>query len=153
MPSHIVSAGREPRRSHHGTFSSKHLRVLVVDDHVDILNVLRLLLGLAHFDVDIATSGEDAVSAIRVRPPDVVVLDVELPHLAGAELVAELRRDHPGLPIVVLTGYPKNDPRVSAMLDTGRCVYVSKPVTLAELVPLIEHLGRSWRNEANAELD
>ncbi len=109
--------------------------VLVVDDEKDLLSVVDFNLRAAGFETALATSGEQALAALRRRVPDVVVLDLMLPDLPGTEVCrrikAEPRTRH--VPVVMLTAKGDEVDRVVGF-EVGADDYVTKPFSVRELV-------------------
>ncbi len=95
-------------------------RAVVVDDSLTQAIDLRQRLIRGGFQAVIAHSGEEALQIIQRRPPDVVLTDLVMPEMDGVELVARLRRNHPGLPIIVLTAEGSEDSAVAALRGGGR---------------------------------
>jgi two-component system KDP operon response regulator KdpE len=106
-------------------------RVLVVDDDRALLRALRLGLSAHGHEVLLATSAEGGLSALALRTPDVVVLDLGLPDLDGLEVVRRAR-GWSDVPIIVLSATALEDRKVAA-LDGGANDYVTKPFGMAEL--------------------
>lgn len=98
--------------------------ILVVDDDPAILAVIRMLLRKEGFLVRTAQSGAEALNLFSESVPDIIVLDLIMPGMNGAEVVKKLRARDPDLPIVMLTGYPESE------LVTRACAY--EPFTLFE---------------------
>jgi CheY-like chemotaxis protein len=90
----MVSAGRSTTR------------VLLVEDHLDTRQMYAEFLGI-DFDVMTAADGEDALSMMRLHPPDVLVTDLSLPRMDGFELIARVRADPAlrAIPVICLSGY------------------------------------------------
>jgi two-component system, OmpR family, KDP operon response regulator KdpE len=107
-------------------------RVLVVDDEAQIRRALRVALHANGYDVEQAETGEEALDAIAVRPPDLVILDLGLPDLDGVEVCRRLR-EWSRLPIIVLSAHGDDAAKVRA-LDEGADDYVTKPFSLPELL-------------------
>jgi len=108
------------------------VRVLVVDDDPQILRALRINLTAHGYHVDTADTGRDALLAVGDLHPDLVVLDLGLPDLDGAEVIAGLRA-WTAVPIVVLSARTGSTDKVDA-LDAGADDYVTKPFGMAELL-------------------
>ncbi len=106
--------------------------ILVVDDEPQILRALTTNLRGAGYDVVRAATGEEALAAAAVRPPDAVVLDLVLPDLSGIEVCRELRT-WSEVPIVILSAVGEEGQKVQA-LDAGADDYVTKPFGMAELL-------------------
>ena len=109
-------------------------RVLVVDDEPDLLELVRVNLAQAGYMVETATSGSEALAALRRAPPDVMILDLMLPDLSGTELCARVRADQrlAALPIIMLTAKSEEIDRVVG-LELGADDYVTKPFSPREL--------------------
>jgi two-component system KDP operon response regulator KdpE len=109
--------------------------VLVVDDEPQILRGLRVVLRSAGFQVSQAATKREALDAIAVRPPDVIILDLVLPDGNGVEVCEEVRT-WSTLPIIVLSAVGDEREKVRA-LDAGADDYVTKPFGTDELTARI----------------
>jgi two-component system phosphate regulon response regulator PhoB len=118
-------------------------RVLVVEDEPDIAEVVRYNLAKVGFEVELEASGDQALEAIRRRPPDLLVLDLMLPGLDGLELTRLLKRQPAtaAIPIVMLTARGEEVDRVVG-LELGADDYLTKPFSPRELVLRIKALLR-----------
>ena len=117
------------------------MRVLVVEDEVELADVVARGLRQARFAVDIAVDGEEAVEKVVATPYEVVVLDRGLPGLHGDEVCRELLTGTPTPRILTLTAAGNVDARVEG-LAIGADDYLPKPFDMAELVARIRALGR-----------
>lgn len=110
-------------------------RVLIVEDEPDIAEVLEYNLGRAEFEVEVARRGDDALSTIRRRPPDLLLLDLMLPGVDGLELTRALKRDPATaqIPIVMLTARGDEVDRIVG-LELGADDYIPKPFSPREVV-------------------
>jgi two-component system KDP operon response regulator KdpE len=115
-------------------------RILVVDDDPQILRALRINLRVREYDVDVAADGAAALRAAAAHPPDLVVLDLGLPDLDGAEVIRGLR-GWSSVPIIVLSGRAEGTDKVAA-LDAGADDYVTKPFGIDELLARIRAVTR-----------
>jgi two-component system, OmpR family, alkaline phosphatase synthesis response regulator PhoP len=110
-------------------------RVLVVEDEQDIAGLIKHTLERSgDASVEIAGRGDDALRAIAVRRPDLVILDLNLPGLGGDDVCRMLRQrpETMDLPIIMLTARTSETDRVAG-LDLGADDYVTKPFSLKEL--------------------
>jgi two-component system KDP operon response regulator KdpE len=107
-------------------------RILLVDDELSIQRALTPLLRSRGYEVDVASTGTDALSSIAARPPDLMVLDLGLPDVEGTEVCRRVRATSK-LPIIVLTARGSDADKVSA-LDLGADDYVTKPFSPEELL-------------------
>jgi two-component system, OmpR family, KDP operon response regulator KdpE len=114
--------------------------VLVVDDEPQILRGLKVVLRSAGFQVAQAATKREALDAIAVRPPDVIILDLVLPDGNGVEVCEEVRR-WTTLPIIVLSAVGDEREKVRA-LDAGADDYVTKPFGTDELTARIRAVLR-----------
>ncbi len=103
-------------------------RVLVVDDEEDILELVKYNLAKEGFQVDCATTGEDALAAARSKRPDLVILDLMLPGIDGLDVCRRLKKDPKTepIPVVMLTAKGEEADVVTG-LELGADDYVTKP--------------------------
>jgi signal transduction histidine kinase/ActR/RegA family two-component response regulator len=119
------------------------LRVLVIEDSLDTLNMLKLWLGTFGCEVWVA---DEAIEGIRIateRPPDLIISDIGMPDMDGYELMRALRKA-PGMakvPAIALTGYAREQDRELA-LSAGYDAHISKPANMGRLLYLIKKLTR-----------
>lgn len=116
------------------------MRVLVVDDEPQILRALRINLRARGIDVDTAATGREALLTAAGHPPDLVILDLGLPDLDGAEVIAGLR-GWTDVPIIVLSGRTASTDKVAA-LDAGADDYITKPFGIDEMLARIRAVTR-----------
>ncbi len=112
-------------------------RILVAEDDVVALDGLRALLGAWGYEVETAADGRAALERVSTTPPALVITDVFMPNMDGLELLTALRKDHPRLPVIVLTGRGNIDTLLSASRK-GAFGHLSKPVDVALLKGLLE---------------
>jgi two-component system KDP operon response regulator KdpE len=110
-------------------------RILLVDDEVAIQRSLATLLRSRGYDVEVASTGGDAMRSFEERSPDLVVLDLGLPDIEGTEVCRRMRRTA-RTPIVVLSARGGETDKVNA-LDLGADDYVTKPFSPEELLARI----------------
>jgi two-component system KDP operon response regulator KdpE len=114
--------------------------ILVVDDEPQILRGLHVVLRSAGFQVAQAATQREALDAVAVRPPDVMILDLVLPDGSGVDVCREVRR-WSTLPIIVLSALGDEHEKVRA-LDAGADDYVTKPFGTEELTARIRAVLR-----------
>ncbi len=118
------------------------MRILVVDDDPEILNLIRRGLAYEGHTVETAADGYEALTKAREKLPDLVVLDVMMPGLEGTEVARRLK--HGGdVPILMLTAKGTVEDRVTG-LDAGADDYLIKPFSFDELLARIRALGRRY---------
>lgn len=112
-------------------------KVLVVEDDQGIQEFLRELLLDNGFAAEVASDGVQALSLIKKSQPDLVLLDLGLPNLAGEAVCLEIRKKYPDLPIIILTA--KDDVSdVIRGLNLGADDYITKPFVADELIARIK---------------
>jgi DNA-binding response OmpR family regulator len=111
-------------------------RILVVEDDESMRELLRLHLSSAGFAVEVAEDAITAGYAVLKSPPDLIVCDVEMPHMDGFELVAALRADKalPRVPVIFLTSLAEGDTHARELAPSE---YLQKPVRLEELLAAV----------------
>ncbi|WP_078875335.1 response regulator transcription factor [Streptomyces sp. NRRL F-5053] len=117
------------------------VRVLVVDDEPALADLLAMALRYEGWEVRTAGDGAGAVRCAGRWRPDAVVLDVMLPDVDGLGVLARLRRESPGLPVLFLTARDAVEDRVAG-LTAGGDDYVTKPFSLEEVVARLRGLLR-----------
>jgi len=121
------------------------VRLLLVDDERDTLDLFRHLLARTGAEIETATSVAEAMTRFEQQPPDVLVADVEMPEEDGYALIRHVRSLDPAkgaaVPAVAVTAYGRVEDRVR-LLAAGFNMHVPKPVEPAELVAVIAALAR-----------
>lgn len=110
--------------------------ILVVDDDESIRDLLRIHLSAAGYEVHVA---EDAIAAgylVLRSPPDLIICDINMPHMDGFEFIAALKADTtlPEIPVIFLTSFEEGDDRGKQLGAVG---YVTKPVRADRLLQLV----------------
>ena len=118
-------------------------RVLVVEDDLDIAELVARYLEKAGYTATRVSSGRDALDAVRAKAPDLIVLDVMLPHVDGLEVCRLLRaNEHTAtIPIIMLTARADESERIVG-LEMGADDYLAKPFSPNELVARVRALLR-----------
>lgn len=121
----------------------KH-RVLIVEDEQDIAGLIKHALErTGSADAEVVGTGDAALRAVSARPPDLVILDLNLPVLGGLDVCRLLRQrsDARHLPIIMLTARSSESDRVAG-LELGADDYVTKPFSLRELTARVKAVLR-----------
>ena len=114
-------------------------RILVVDDSPDTLELIQRNLALQGYVVHTASSAADALALLGATAVDLVVTDVRMPGLSGIDLIREVRMRHPGIELIVITGYATIEGAVEA-LQLGAWDYLAKPFTDEELFQAVRRV-------------
>jgi DNA-binding response OmpR family regulator len=114
-------------------------RILIVEDSPTQAEQIRLMLEDAGFTVEAAADGQAALALVERAPPDAVVTDLEMPLMNGLQLVEEVRRTHPTVPVILMTAHGSED-IASLALRKGAASYVPKSYADLDLVPTLENI-------------
>jgi DNA-binding response OmpR family regulator len=130
--------------------------ILIVEDDSDIAELVQRYLGRAGHSTESVGGGDQALSAVNRRLPDLVILDLMLPGLDGLEVCRSLRRgaETRALPIIMLTARSEESDRIAG-LELGADDYVTKPFSPSELVARVGALLRRaqrWAESGNTAL-
>jgi DNA-binding response OmpR family regulator len=137
----VTARGRRPDPfDGDGSMAAVALRLLVVEDDDHIRTALRWALEDEGYDVAEAVSGEDAIAAVAVAAPDLMVVDLMLGSTDGFAVIREVRRDH-DLPIIVVSARADTHDIVAA-LEAGADDYVTKPFEVKEITARLRALRR-----------
>jgi two-component system, OmpR family, response regulator len=107
--------------------------MMLVDDEVDFLETLVKRLRRRNVDVVGANSGDQALVALDAKPVDVVVLDVKMPGLDGIETLRQIKKKHPQVEVIMLTGHASVEVAIRGM-EIGAFDYLMKPMDIDELL-------------------
>ena len=123
-------------------------RVLVVEDDRDIADLVERYLQKAGFSIELLSSGRDALKAIADRTPDLLILDLMLPHVDGLEVCRAVRSEPrtAAIPIIMLTARADESERIVG-LEIGADDYVAKPFSPNELVARVRALLRRTQRQ------
>jgi two-component system, OmpR family, response regulator MprA len=121
-------------------------RILVVDDDPLLAAALRRPLAYEGFEVEVAASGEEALTSVREHGPDLVILDVLLPGIDGLEVLRRLR-EASDVPVLMLTARSEVPERVAGF-EAGADDYLGKPFAFEELLMRVKALLRRGGNGA-----
>lgn len=111
-------------------------RILVVDDEAYIRDLVRETLRSRNYDTSTAANGVEALDRLSREKFDIVVTDVVMPGMAGLDLVKQIKKVHPHVRVIVLTGYPRNAD-IGDFLLQGADDLLPKPFRANDLVAVI----------------
>ena len=117
------------------------IRVLLVDDEEDYVNAMAERMDMRDLQSQVALSGEEALLVLEKDPPDVIVLDLRMPGMQGMEVLERVRRDHPHIQVIILTGHGGETEEAEAR-RLGAFEYLQKPADTGALVKTIQG---AWR--------
>jgi NarL family two-component system response regulator YdfI len=114
------------------------IRVMITDDHLIIREGLRLILETTD-EIEVVGEARDGAECLRLLPelkPDVILMDLQMPGMDGITAIDHLRRDHPGIAIVILTTYNEDDLMIRG-LQQGASSYLLKDTDRETLIDTI----------------
>jgi len=117
------------------------MRVLVAEDDKPVASFVQKGLEAEHFAVDIAQDGQEAQFMANQNQYDMAVLDLTLPVIDGLDVLKQIRKSKPALPVLILTGRNRVEDRVQG-LDLGADDYLTKPFSFSELSARVRALLR-----------
>ena len=114
-------------------------RIMVVDDDADVRGLLRTTLDGDGFEIIEARDGQQALELAAKEPPDLVILDWQMPGLSGPEVLTQLKRHEAPPPVILLTA--QLEPRYSTLAQIfGADAYLTKPFSPLQLSDIVESL-------------
>jgi DNA-binding NtrC family response regulator len=107
-------------------------RILVVDDSEGTRNLCSKILEKEGYITDTAADGAEALEKVKAEPYDLILTDLMMPNMDGLELLEKVQKEHPGLPVIIITAYASVSTAVEA-IKKGAYDYVPKPFNPGEL--------------------
>lgn len=118
-------------------------KILIIDDESDVRDVLKFHLSEKNYNVIEAENGQEGIDLLKsednLTNVGVIICDIRMPKVNGIECIQYIRQEAPGIPIVVVTGFPDTQMAVN-MLNEGVKEYLVKPVDKEKLVATVEKL-------------
>jgi DNA-binding response OmpR family regulator len=115
--------------------------ILLIDDEEAFVTTLQERLEMRGFPCRVAFNGESGLEMIASHPPDVIVLDLRMPGMSGVEVLRRIRRQWPGLPVIMLSGHG-SDQDFETCLSLGAAQYHKKPLDIGDLLESISAVTR-----------
>jgi diguanylate cyclase (GGDEF)-like protein len=136
-----------------GRAAQEPVRVLVVDDLPDNVEILRARLESRGYVVATAADGEEALNSVRADPPQLILCDVMMPGIDGYEVARRIKRDEslPFIPIILVTALSETEHIVQG-LNTGADDYIAKPYHFQELEARVRAMLRIKRLQDELDL-
>jgi len=128
------------------------VRILLVEDERGIADFVERALRAQGHDVEVATDGLDGARRALSGDRDLVILDVMLPRRSGLDVLREIRRTEPALPVIMLTARAQVADKVEG-LDAGATDYITKPFSVEELLARVRAHLRTPAQVAATRLD
>jgi len=112
------------------------MRILIVDDEVEFVDMLKERLSYKNVDMNFAYDGKQALDLIKINHYDVIFLDQNMPEMTGIELVRYIKDNKLVSKTVMISGYPGMRDAIAEMVGTDE--YLTKPVALKDVENIIE---------------
>ena len=114
---------------------------LLIDDEEELVTALVERLGYRGIDAEYALDGYQALTKMREKKFQVVVLDLKLPGMDGLEVLRQLNQGYPDIPVLLITGHGSPEDKMSMKPD-GAADYLGKPINLEDLIARMEEAVR-----------
>ena len=116
----------------------EQIKLLLVDDETEFVKTLSERLKMRELESEIALNGEEALEIVGKEPPDVIVLDLKMPGIDGMEVLRVIKKAHPKVQVIMLTGHgSEKDEKEARRL--GAFDYLQKPVGMDKLVKIVKN--------------
>ena len=116
---------------------NKDIKVLLVDDEEAFVNTLAQRLKMRELNVETVYDGEQALSQVKSKEPDVMVLDLKMPGLHGMDVLREIRKSYPNMQVIILTGHGTEKDEEEAR-RLGGFDFLRKPADIDTLIGKIK---------------
>jgi two-component system, OmpR family, copper resistance phosphate regulon response regulator CusR len=117
------------------------MRILIIEDEVKVVDFLRMGLGEAGYDIEVAFDGQMGLRLALTKKFDLIILDVILPFMNGFEVCKKIREKDVGVPVLMLTALGTTEDKVDGF-NSGADDYLVKPFEFAELLARIKALSK-----------
>lgn len=125
------------------------MQVLLIEDDASLAQGLIRSLRHERFTVNHVSLGQQAINTLKIEAPDIVILDLGLPDMDGKQVLHEIRRLYPALPVLLLTARGSINDRVEG-LDAGADDYLAKPFDMSELLARLRVFERRLSSQQHA---
>ena len=115
-------------------------RVLIVDDEPLIVEVASEFLQRDGFDTSSAGTAAEALASMEKHPANLVLLDINLPDENGLKFLGDFKRNHPAVPVVILTGSGYDEEMMQEALSKGASGYLSKDTDMESMAVAVKRL-------------
>ncbi|KUG28932.1 response regulator receiver protein [hydrocarbon metagenome] len=125
----------------------KKIKLLLVDDEENFVNTLAERMKMRDVPSKVVFSGEEALEAVKVEAPDVMVLDLRMPGIDGMDVLRKVRKTHPNVQVIILTGHGTDLDEEEAK-KLGAFHYHKKPIDIDELLSTVKKAYREKIEDA-----
>jgi DNA-binding response OmpR family regulator len=131
--------------------NDKKYKILVAEDDVDIISLLRLYLENANYEVISAENGKEALLAVENEQPNLFICDIMMPEMSGYEVIKTIRDRGNNIPILVLSAKNQDSDRILG-LDIGADDYMVKPFNPLEIVARVNAMLRRFYKLGSSDM-
>jgi CheY-like chemotaxis protein len=124
--------------------------ILIADDEVAVRKGIRLVMEISGYRVEEVGRGMQVLACLH-HNPEVVLLDINMPGLNGIETLVEIRKRHPHLKVIIVSG--QTDPKLGPPADTGAFDYIPKPVDAHKLIAAVNRAMATCSSEPNTRFN
>jgi len=120
---------------------NKKVKILVIDDDVQVLDVVQLTLDCVGYDVDKTTSGTKALELAKNKQYDLIVSDIKMPEISGVDIIKKLKENNYNTHFILMTGF-SGEYSEQSVLALGIDAYLEKPFNIQLLIEIVESVLR-----------
>ncbi|MDX4061803.1 response regulator transcription factor [Aliarcobacter skirrowii] len=129
----------------------KNLKVLIVEDEIDLANLIKSSIKELFFKVVIAKDGLEAIKKFDSFKPDIIISDIMMPNLNGLEMSKKIKEKNSETPIVILSAHSHKDMLLEA-IDLGISKYFIKPFDIEEFIEYLKELSKKINKNKSIKL-
>jgi DNA-binding NtrC family response regulator len=126
------------------------MEILIVDDENIVLNSCKRVLEADGYAVNLATSADKAVAAMKEDRFSLILMDIKMPGRDGLSLMREVKASWPEIPVIVMSGYVTTD-TISEVSKTDAAIFLAKPFTPDELLEAVRQVLRKEESHGKKE--
>jgi two-component system, OmpR family, response regulator VicR len=115
-------------------------KILIIEDDKIINNVIEFLLKKEGYEIDIAKDGNEGLEKVVSYQPDLIITDIMLPYKSGLEVTSFVKKNHPTIPLIIITALGKEDLTIIEAFKLGADDLVAKPFNPVELILRVKRL-------------
>ncbi len=115
-------------------------KVLIVDDDRDIVTIVSTILGGRGWDIRAAYNGQEALEAVTLSKPDIILLDIMMPEMNGIEVLKRIKKIDADARIIMITAFGDVESYLDSM-ELGAYEYINKPFETDELLEMIDRVA------------
>lgn len=129
----------------------KNLKVLIVEDEIDLANLIKSSIKELFFKVVIAKDGLEAIKKFDNFKPDIIISDIMMPNMSGLEMSKKIKEKNSETPIVILSAHSHKEMLLEA-IDLGISKYFIKPFDIEEFIEYLKELSKKINKNKSIKL-